>query len=94
MVSDEILALSCPRWLQIKNLPPLLWKFIPQIVEPIGRVIRIDNSPNLIPHLDAKVLVSINPGHDVPRFIDIKIDEEPISCLIETLGGINSCFLC
>lgn len=55
---------------------------------------RVDHSTNLVPNLDAKVLISINPGVDISRFIDIKLQNDSFTYILETLGGLNSCFLC
>lgn len=64
---EEILALSSPRWVILKNILPFLWKFIPQIVEPLGKFIRMDENPRLVPHMDARVLISILPGINFPN---------------------------
>ena len=91
---EEIIALSAPRWVIIKNIPPFLWKFIPQLVEPLGRFLRMDNSSRLVPHLDARILLALKPGNDIPKEVTICIMDEVISCPVETLGGLNACFLC
>lgn len=93
-VNEEIIALSCPRWVLILEVAPLLWKFIPQILESIGKAIRVDNSSSLIPHLDARVLISINPGFDFPKMVNINLEKELVVCPIEILGGVNAFFLC
>lgn len=64
------------------------------MLELIGKVVRVYHSTNLVPNLDARVLTSINPRVDIPRIIDIKLWDESFTCILETLGGLNSCFLC
>ena len=91
---DEIVALSAPRWVLIKNIPPFLWHFIPYLVAPLGKFLRMDNSAQLIPHLDGSVLIALKPGQDLPNELSITIVNDKISCPIETLGGLNACFLC
>ena len=49
---DEVLALSSPRWIILGNLPPFLLMLIPQALEPLGKVLRIDQSNTLIPNTD------------------------------------------
>lgn len=90
----EILALSSPRWVIIKNILPFLWKFIPQIVKPFGKFIRMDESPHLVLHLDANVLISILPGVNLPNSLHLNIVEDSFSYPLEFLGGLNACFLC
>ena len=91
---DEVVALSAPRWILIKHIPPFLWRFIPQLVEPLGKFLRMDDSVRLVPHLDARVLIALKPGQDLPKELNITIANEVVSCPIETLGGLNACFLC
>ena len=91
---DEVVALSAPRWILIKQIPPFLWRFIPQLVEPLGKFLRMDDSARLVPHLDARVLIALKPGQDLPKEINISIVNEKVSCPVETLGGLNACFLC
>ena len=82
-----MVALSAPRWVLIKHIPPFLWRFIPQLVEPLGKNLHMDDLVRLVPHLDARVLIALKPGHDLPKELSITIDKEKISCPIKTLGG-------
>lgn len=93
-IHEEVLALSAPRWIIVKSLPPYLWRFITQLLEPLGKVIRFDESSRLVPHMDARALVSIKPGIEIPSTLEINILGEVISCPLEILGGLNACFLC
>lgn len=90
---EEILALSSPRWVILKNIPSFLWKFIPQIVEPLGKFIRMDENPHLVPHMDARVLISILPRINLPNSLQLNIIKDVFSCSLEFLGGLNACFL-
>ena len=49
---DEVLALSSPRWIILGNLPPFLLMLILEALEPLGKVLRIDQSNTLIPNTD------------------------------------------
>ena len=91
---DEVLALSAPRWVLVKNVPPFLWRFLPHLLAPIGKIIRMDETVRLIPHMDARVLISLSPGKDIPADISIKIHSDVYCCPVEVLGGLNACFLC
>lgn len=94
VVSDEVLALSSPRWVILKDVPPFLWHFLPQLMEPFGKMIRIDKTTRLVPNLDARMLVSIKPGIDIPPSLTVNVNEETFVFPIEMLGGLNACFLC
>lgn len=87
------MALSCPRKLLLKNVPPLLWRFLPQIIKLVGKFVRMDDSNRLIPHLDTRILVSIKQGIDIPDTLNLTIENEVYPCPLETLGGLNACFL-
>ena len=54
---DELLALSSPRWIILGNLPPFLLMLIPQALEPLGKVLRIDQSNTLIPNTNVQILI-------------------------------------
>jgi len=47
-----------------------------------------------LPHLDARVLISLNTGVDIPDKIGINKGVSIIYCNIEIMGGLNACFLC
>lgn len=91
-IHEEVLALSAPRWILVKQLPPFLWRFLPQMLEPLGKVIRMDDSVQLVPHMDARILISLNPGLEIPSVINICILEDNFSCPIEILGGAKRLF--
>ena len=44
--------------------------------------------------MDAKILISLSPGKDIPTDISINILNEFFCCPVEVLGGSNACFLC
>ncbi len=58
-VNDEILALASPRWITVSNLPPYLWSFVPQILEPFCKVLKMDKSNALIPSSNIRLLFSL-----------------------------------
>ena len=93
-ICDEVLALSSPRWLILKDVPPFLWKFLAQLLAPFGSIISIDETSRSVSNLDARVLVSLKPGVDIPQKITLKINGDVFSCPVEMLGGLNACFLC
>lgn len=57
-------------------------------------MIRIDETTRLVPNLDARMLVSIKLGIDIPPSLTLNINEETFVYPIEMLGGLNACFLC
>ena len=93
-VHEEVLALSAPRWILVKNLPPFLWRFLPQLLENLGKIIRMDEIVRLVPHMDARVLILLLLGKEIPSEININVLNEDFVCPIEILGGLNACFLC
>lgn len=93
-VNEEILALSCPRWVIIKDVSPFLWKFLPQLLEDFGKIIHIDETSHLVPNIDARILLSIKPGVDIPSNLNLNIGGDFFVCPVEILGGLNACFLC
>ncbi|GLJ44341.1 hypothetical protein SUGI_0928640 [Cryptomeria japonica] len=78
----------------VGNVPLFLWNLIPQALEPIGSVIRMDSTDSPLPHIDARVLMSLSPGLDIPNEIRFVFDGHEFSCPIYFLGRINACFLC
>ena len=54
----------------------------------------MEDSVQLVPHLDARVLISLKPSNDLPKELKIVITNEVFPYPIETLGGLNACFLC
>lgn len=83
-----------PRWIVLKNVPSFLWHFWPQMMEPIDKIIRMDESNRIISHLNARILISIKPGVDIPVTLNLNIEGENFSWPTEVLGGLNACFLC
>lgn len=94
MANEEVLTLSSPRWVILKDVPPFLWRFLPQIMAPFGKMVRVDETARLVPNLDARMLVSIKPGIDIPPSLNLDINGDTFVCPIEILGGLNACFLC
>ncbi|XP_059064486.1 uncharacterized protein LOC131856648 [Cryptomeria japonica] len=94
VLHDEVLALAAPRWVLVKNVPPFLWHFLPQLMEPLGKTIRMDESARLVPNMDARLLISLLPGKEIPESIVVDIANESFTCPLEVLGGLNACFLC
>ena len=54
----------------------------------------MDETVRLVPHMDARVLLSLLPGKEIPSEININVLNEVFVCPIEILGGLNACFLC
>lgn len=63
------------------------------MLESIKKVLRVDNTHSLVPHMDDRVLILINFDKNLPKFI-ANVDEEPMVYIVEYLGGINTCFIC
>lgn len=93
-VNEEVLALSSPRWVILKDVHPFLWHFLPQLMEPFGKMIQIDETARLVPNLDARMLVSIKLGINIPPSLNLDINGDAFICPVEMLGGLNACFLC
>lgn len=93
-IHEEVLTLSTLRWILVKNIPPFLWHFLPYLLEPIGKIIRMDETMRLPLHMDARILISLLQSKDLPNNISINILNDTYICPIEILGGLNSCFLC
>lgn len=91
---NEVLAMSFPRWLFVHDVPLFLWHFLPKSLENLVTILRMDESPMLLPHLDARVVVSIYLDRDLPNEIEFVFDEETFSFPLKFLGAINACFLC
>lgn len=88
------MRLSSPRWVILKDVPPFFWCFLPRVLETFGRIIRVDETTRLVPNLDARIVISIKPGVDIPPLLNLNIGEETFVCPVEILGGLNACFLC
>ena len=59
-VHDEIMAFLAHRWVLVRKIPHFLLDFIPQAMDPIGKVIKFTKSPTFLTHMDARVLISID----------------------------------
>lgn len=86
--------LSTPRWILVKNLPPFLWHFLPHPLEPLGKVVQMDETTRLVPHMNVRDLVSLKPSMETVVALEINILEEMFSYPLELLSGLNACFLC
>ena len=60
----------------------------------MAKIIRMDETVRLVPHMDARILISLLPGKDLPTDISINILNDAYICPREVLGGLNACFLC
>ena len=49
-IHEEVLTLSAPRWILVKKIPPFLLHFLLHLLEPIGKIIRMDETVRLVPH--------------------------------------------
>ena len=67
---------------------------IPQALEPLGKVLRIDQSNTLIPNTDVRILISLKPGVDLPESSQFYIDPTLVCCPITFLCGLGGCFVC
>lgn len=92
--NDEILTLSCPKWITIKNVPTFLWYCVDKIAEPLGKIVKIDSSPSVLPHLDARLLIALKPDMVYPSEIVIRLNNKTYCCSIEYMGGIDAYHFC
>lgn len=58
---EQVIARSSPNWVEIKNLQPEFWPFIPQIQNPLGSVLQVEESRTTLPHLNARLLLHLIP---------------------------------
>ncbi len=93
-VNDEILALASPRWITVSNLPPYVWNLVQQILEPFGKVLKMDRSNTLIPNSDIRILFSILPSVEAPKKISLELGISSVVCPITYMEGLNACYLC
>ena len=56
-------------------------------MENLGKIIQMDEIVRLVPHMDARVLISLLLGKEIPNEITIKVINENFVCPIEVLGG-------
>lgn len=59
-INDELMALLCPRWIIVKNVPLFLQSLVPQILDYLGKVLKQDDVKFTLPHMDVRVLISLN----------------------------------
>lgn len=64
------------------------------MLEPYGSMIKIDDTRSPLPHSDARVLVSLSPSKELSGAIEIQLNNGNVCCEIESLGGLNACYLC
>lgn len=57
-------------------------------------MLKIDNTKSALPHTDARALVSLLLGVDIPNILLIKLETSNFECALEVLGGLNVCYLC
>lgn len=89
-----MLALSAPRWIFVKNIPSILWHFLPQLLEPLGKTIRMNDIVMLVAHMDARILILLLLEKEIHADIIVKVLNDNFVCPIEILRGLNACFLC
>lgn len=53
----------------------------------------MDEITSLLPHMDARMLVSMNLGRGLSKDLKMELKNEIIVCPLEFFGGINACFL-
>lgn len=81
-LNEEILALSSSRCMIIKKVPPKICNFIPLLLDPYERVIKIDNTKSPLPHSNIRALVSLTPGVNIPDWTLLKLDGRDVKCAI------------
>lgn len=54
----------------------------------------MDKLECLLPHMDARVLIYINPSLDLHNYITFDLDDQMVTFPTMFLGSINTCFLC
>ena len=63
---------------------PFSLAFLPQLLEPIGKFIKMDNFVRLVPHMDSRVLISLNLGKELPSDISVNLSSSDVfTCPIE-----------
>ena len=61
---EKMVVGSPPNWVEIKNLNVEFWSFTLQILKPLGFVLQIEKSRVTLPHLNARVLITLAPKVD------------------------------
>lgn len=82
--------LSYTRWVTVKNVPPLLWAFLPQLLTPLGNAIRIEESKVILLHMDLRALILLLLGMEISKIIDINVGVGNI--VIDVKGEKTYCY--
>jgi hypothetical protein len=88
------MARSSHHWLEIINLQPDFWPFLPHMLKKLGFILQMEESKVTLPHLNARVFIAQFPEMDVPKRLALKLDESVFECEISLLGNQNACFHC
>lgn len=70
------------------------WSFLPQLLKPLRNVLHIEESRVTLPHLNAKVLIALDPNSVIPDKITLTVEGKTSCWDMEVLGNLNACFHC
>ena len=70
---EEIFAMASPNWVEIENLNVEFWPFIRQLLKHIGSHLQIGQFKTTLPHLNARVPVTLEPEIVFPNNISLNI---------------------
>lgn len=68
--------------INVKNIPPQIWVFFPQLLKPIGKILQIEEIGSTLTHMNATMLVSFNIGVKIPEVIKFELDGKLFICEI------------
>lgn len=91
---ETVIARCSPFWVELRNVQPEFWQFIPHLLKPLGSVLQVEEAKVTLPHLNARALVILNPDVVFPDEISLGIEGEKWNWTIVKLGDIGACFHC
>lgn len=73
---EQVVTRSTPIWVELKDLPADFWPFIPQILRSLRNVMQIENSRATLPHLNARILIALQPEVNFPDRVSLDIESD------------------
>ena len=73
---EKFVARSIPNWLKIKMCVSKILVLFASDFETIGKILQIEESRVILPHLNAIVLIVPNPEIDITGKVALEFDEE------------------